>query len=59
MLLKKEYIFLVPSFWNILFFCLFQFLKSLKKIKRMLHYKGGTSVARKHTSSKTKEHTDA
>jgi hypothetical protein len=25
----------------------------------MLHYKGGTSVTRKHTSSKRKEHTNA
>jgi hypothetical protein len=28
---KKEYMFLVPSFWDILFFCLFQFFKELEK----------------------------
>jgi hypothetical protein len=59
MLMKKEYIFPVPSFWNILFFCLFQFFKSLKNNERMLCYKGEMSVTRKHTSSKHKEHTNA
>jgi tRNA G26 N,N-dimethylase Trm1 len=57
---KKEYIFPVPSFWVFFFFFVFfNFLKSLKKNKRMLRYKGGTSVTSKHTSSKRKEHTNA
>jgi hypothetical protein len=57
---KKEYIFLVPSFWVFfIFFVFFNFLKSLKKKKRMLRYKGGTSFTSKYTSSKRKEHTNA
>jgi hypothetical protein len=28
---QKEYIFPIPSFWDILFFCLFQFFKELEK----------------------------
>jgi hypothetical protein len=43
----------------LIFFCLFQFFKSLKKNKIMLHYKGGTSVTINNTSSKHKEHTNA
>jgi hypothetical protein len=45
------------GFFN--FFVFFNFLKRLKKNKRILHYKGGTSVASKHTSSNRKEHTNS
>jgi hypothetical protein len=43
----------------LIFFVFFKFLTSLKKNKRMLRYKGGTSVTGKKTSSKHMEHTDA
>jgi hypothetical protein len=57
---KKNIYFPSPLFgFLFLFFCLFHFLKSLKKNKRMLCYKGGTSVARKNTISRCKEHTNA
>jgi hypothetical protein len=56
---KKNIYFPSPLFGFFFFFCLFQFLKSLKKNKRMLRYKGGMSVTSKHTSSKCKEHTNA
>jgi hypothetical protein len=42
---KKNIYFPSPLFEFFYFFCLFLFLKSLKKNKRMLHYKGGMSVA--------------
>jgi hypothetical protein len=42
---KKKMLF-PPSFWGIFdFFVFFNILKRLKKNKRMLRYKGGTSVA--------------
>jgi hypothetical protein len=56
---KKNTYFPSPLFGIFDFFVFFNFLKSLKKNKRMLRYKGGTSVARKHTSSRCKEHTNA
>jgi hypothetical protein len=56
---KKNTYFLSPLFGIFDFFIFFNFSKSLKKNKRMLRYKGGTSVARNHTSSKCKEHTNA
>jgi hypothetical protein len=56
---KKNKYFSSPLFGIFDFFYLFQFFKSLKKNTRMLRYKGGTSVASKHTSSKCKEHTNA
>jgi hypothetical protein len=49
---KKNIYFPSPLFGFFFFFVFFNFLKSLKKNKRMLRYKGGTSVARKHTSSR-------
>jgi hypothetical protein len=54
---EKENVYLVPSFWNIcFFFVFFKCLTSLKKNKRMLRYKGGTSVVDKKTSSKRMEY---
>ena len=56
---KKENVYFVPSFWNIFFFVFFKILMRLKKNKRMLRYKGGTSVRGNKTSSKCIEHIDA
>jgi hypothetical protein len=56
---KRIYIFPSPLFGFFYYFVFFHFLKSLKKNKIMLHYKGGMSVVSKHTSSKRKEHTNA
>jgi len=44
---NKKKILFPSSFWGIFdFFCLFSIiLEGLKKNKRMLHYKGGMSVA--------------
>jgi hypothetical protein len=56
---QKRIYFPYPSFWIFLFFCLFQFLKSLKKNKRILCYKGGTSVTNNNTISRPKEHTNS
>jgi hypothetical protein len=57
---KKNIYFSSPLFgFYFYFFVFFNFLKSLKKNKTMLRYKGGMSVARKHTSSRRKEHTKA
>jgi hypothetical protein len=48
-----------PLFGIFDFFVFFKFLTSLKKNKRMLRYKGGTSVVSKQTVSKRMEHTNA
>ena len=56
----KNKILFSSSFWGIFdFFCLFQYFERLKKNKRMLCYKGGTSVTCKQTSSKHMENIDA
>jgi hypothetical protein len=47
-----------PIFGIFDIFVFFKFLTSLKKNKRMLRYKGGTSVVGKQTSSKHMEHID-
>jgi hypothetical protein len=44
---KKNVYFPSPLFGIFDFFCLFQFFKCLKKNKRMLCHKGGTSVAKR------------
>jgi hypothetical protein len=56
---QKRIYFPSPLFGFFYFFVFFNFLKRLKKNKRMLHYKGGTSVASNNTSSRHKEHTNA
>jgi hypothetical protein len=56
---KKNTYFSSPLFGLFGFFVFFNFLKSLKKNKKILRYKGGTSVTSKHASSRRKEHTNA
>jgi hypothetical protein len=56
---KNNTYFPSPLFGIFDFFVFFNFLKSLKKNKIMIHYKGGMSVTSKHTISKRKEHTNS
>jgi hypothetical protein len=56
---KRECISRPLSLEYLFFFVFFKFLTRLKNNKRLLHYKGGTSVVGKQTSSKHMEHTDA
>jgi hypothetical protein len=55
---KKNIYFSSPLFGFFCFLVVFNFLKRLKKNKRMIRYKGGASFQRKHTSSRHKEHTN-